>query len=372
MKTREILEAKEKEIRSQIEASTDAAEVRALSETLKAIVDDIKELDAAVEEREKVPAGAVLRNGAVLGNGKADGEDIEYRTAFMNFVLHNVPIEKRDDANTLTTDVGSAIPTVVANRIIDRIENSGMILALVTKTNFAAGVEIPTSTLKPVATWVAEGASSDRQKVTTGTVSFTHHKLRCEVSMSMEVGTMTLEAFENKFVENVANAMVKAIEQAIVNGDGTGKPKGILAETPLTGQSISAVLNYENLVAAEGALPEEYESSAKWCMSKKTFAKIQGMTDSTGQPIARVTYGLSGKMERAINGREVVIAPYVPADTAFIFDFADYVFNTIYNMGIQKKQDWDTEDLLTKAVLAADGKVVDKSSLVVYTIQPSA
>lgn len=42
-----------------------------------------------------------------------------------------------------------------------------------------------------------------------------------------------------------------------------------------------------------------------------------------------------------------------------MFDFGDYVLNTIYDMGISKKQDWETEDLLTKAVMSVDGKAVD-------------
>lgn len=52
---------------------------------------------------------------------------------------------------------------------------------------------------------------------------------------------------------------------------------------------------------------------------------------------------------------------------AFLFNPKDYVLNTNYNMGVQRKQDWDTEDLLTKAVMAVDGKVVDKNSLVTIT-----
>ena len=33
---------------------------------------------------------------------------------------------------------------------------------------------------------------------------------------------------------------------------------------------------------------------AVWCMTKKTFMKFIGMTDS-GQPIARVNYGINGR-----------------------------------------------------------------------------
>lgn len=396
MKFKEILEKKAKEIREAIEKSTDATEVRELGETLKAILDELKALDEAEDkddkddknkddkddepavegERNRVPVGAVLRNSAVLG-GSGINENLEYRNAFKEFVLKNTPIptELRDNANTTTTDVGTVIPTELVNRIVEKMDNVGMILPLITRTSYAAGVTIPKSSVKPVATWVAEGASSDRQKKTTGSVVFTYHKLRCEISMSMEVGAMALSAFEAKFVENVTKAMTYAIENAIINGTGSGQPKGILKETPTTGQALTvkgAKITYADLCDWEAAIPEEYEGTAKWCMSKKTFMSILAITDNNGQPVARVNYGVGGKPERTILGREVVVASkYMPnlaaatANTfAFAFDFADYCLNTIYDMGISKKQDWDTEDLLTKAVMSVDGKVVDTESLV--------
>lgn len=360
-------------LKEKSEASQSLEEVRAIGVDLEKLNKEIKDIEdqlAKADERAEIPAGAQLRHGDIVGSfgAQAKEEDgMEYRKAFMDLVLRGTPIpaELRDDANTLTTNVGSAIPTVLVNRIVEKLDNVGMILPLITKTTYAAGVTIPTSTVKPVASWVAEGASSDRQNKTTGTISFTYHKLRCEISMSMEVGTMAISAFESKFVENVANAMTYAIENAVINGTGSGQPKGILAETPVTGQSLTGTAyEFKKLMEAEGALPVQYESSAKWCMSKKTFAQILAMTDTTGQPIARVNYGMGGKPERTLFGRDVVITPYVAEHTLFMFDFSDYVLNTIYDMGITRKQDWDTEDLLTKAVMSVDGKVVSKDSFV--------
>ena len=179
----------------------------------------------------------------------------------------------------------------------------------------------------------------------------------------MEVGTMALAAFEAKFVENVAKAMIYAIENAVINGTGTGQPKGILAETGVV--VTSGKLDYAKVCEIEGSIPEEYEVGAKWCMNKKTFMKFVGMVDEQGQPIARVNYGVAGKPERVILGRDVVVVPYVADDKTFIFDFADYVLNTIYDMGISKKQDWDTEDLLTKAVMSCDGKLIDANGVLI-------
>ena len=288
----------------------------------------------------------------------------------MEYELRNTPIpaELRANENTLTGDIGSVIPTQLVNQIIEKFDNVGMILPLITKTSYKAGVEIPTSNVKPVATWVSEGAGSDRQKKATGKITFSYYKLRCEISMSMEVGTLALSAFESKFVENVAKAMTFAVENAIINGSGSGQPKGILTET---GVAITGPATYDKLCEVEGVIPVEYETGSKWCMNKKTFMKFMAMVDQNGQPIARVNYGIGGKSERTLLGRDVVITPYVADDKAFVFDFADYVLNTIYDMGISKKQDWDTEDLLTKAVMSVDGKVVDTGSLVIFTIEPT-
>lgn len=376
-------------LQAQSDASQDLAEVRAIGETLATLKRELEDAEAQLAELEKdgdgagaddeargavVPANAELRNGMVVGafpvaqSQAQDNADIKYRNAFMEYVLRGTPIpaELRADANTLTGDVGSVIPTHLVNQIIEKFDNVGMILPLITKTSYKAGVEIPTSTVKPVASWVSEGAGSDRQKKTTGKIVFSYFKLRCEISMSMEVGTMALSAFEAKFVENVAKAMVYAIENAVINGTGTGQPKGILSET---GVEVTGGATYEKLCEAEGAIPVEYETGSKWCMNKKTFMKFVAMTDLQGQPIARVNYGVAGKAERTLLGRDVVISPYVADDKAFIFDFADYILNTIYDMGISKKQDWETEDLLTKAVMSVDGKVVDTGSLVIFTIQ---
>ena len=388
--------AEMEELKQRSDASEDLAEVRAIGEQLEALKREkeeaeakLAELDneeveevaeeqpeeAQVEERAVMPEGLELRNANVIasfgGNVDMENNNLEYRNAFMEFVLRgtSIPMELRD--NTNTSDVASVIPTQLVNQIIEKFDNVGMILPLITKTSYKAGVEVPTSTVKPVASWVAESAGSDRQKKSTGKIVFAYYKLRCEISMSMEVGTMALAAFEAKFVENVAKAMTYAIENAVINGTGSGQPKGILTEAGVNLETAGA-LAYADLCAVEGELPVEYETGAKYCMNKKTFAKVLAMVDQAGQPIARVNYGIGGAPERTILGRDLVISPYVADDKLFVYDFADYILNTIYDMGISKKQDWDTEDLLTKAVMSVDGKSVDNGSLVVLNIKASA
>lgn len=302
-----------------------------------------------------------------------------YRKAFMQYVCRgaSIPAEYRADAISNTTDVGATIPTTVLNQIVEKLESTGMILALVTRTAYKGGVSIPVSTVKPDATWVNEGKGSDKQKKDIkkeGMITFAYHKLRCAVAVSLEVDTMAISAFETLLINNIVEAMTKALEQSIIDGDGAGKPKGILAETPEEGQVIdSAKPAYTDLIAAEAALPQAYENGAVWCMSKKTFMQYYGLTDTNGQPIGRVNYGIAGKPERVLLGRPVVCCDYVQGYAAtmsagkvfaFLFNFKDYVLNTNYAMGVKKYEDNDTDDMVTKGIMLADGKVVDKNSLV--------
>lgn len=327
-------------------------------------------------------APTVLRSFLAAGGSQETGDDkyatMQYRKAFMDYVVRGtaIPTEYRADAVTKTTDVGAVIPTTVLNQIVEKLESTGMILALVTRTAYKGGVAIPVSSVKPTATWVAEGAGSDKQKKTAakdGMVTFAYHKLRCAVAVSLEVENMAMSAFETLLINNIVEAMTKALEQAIISGTGTGQPKGIIKETPATGQAIETTkLAYADIVKVEGALPQAYEAGAVWCMSKATFIGFIGMTDSNGQPIARVNYGIAGKPERVLLGRPVVCCDYLNSFdaasagdvVAFVFNFKDYVLNTNYAMGVKKYEDNDTDDLVTKGIMLADGKVVDKNSLV--------
>jgi HK97 family phage major capsid protein len=377
-------------------------------EESNAKMEEVKKLDNQWEEFTKAQANLNALNTDPkpvniidLGNNAVDGtvvdtleknaistetdiyNSLEYRRAFMNNVLKGTPIPDKftnADANTKTSDVGSVIPTTILEKIIEKMDSTGMILPLVTKTAYQGGLSIPTSTVKPVATWTPEGSGSDKQKKATGSIVFAYHKLRCAVSVSFEVSVVTLGVFETTIINNIAEAMTKALEQAIISGTGVGQPKGVLAETVVTGQNVDIAAadepDYDTLINAEAALPLAYENGAVWCMTKKTFMKFVGMVDQQGQPIARVNYGIAGRPERSLLGRTVVLNDYMASlgatiteDTvvAFLFNFADYVMNTNYNITVKRYEDNDTDGQVTKAIMLVDGKVVDKNSLVTIT-----
>lgn len=306
-------------------------------------------------------------------------DSVAYRTAFMRYITRNeaIPAEFRSDDNTTTEDIGAVVPPVTLNKIVEKIEAYGMILPLVTRTAYKTGMNIPVASVKPVASWVAEGSGSDKQKENLdASITFGHFKLRCAVSVSLEVDNMALSAFETRLVASISEAMAKAIEQAILTGTGKGQPTGILNDTK-KGKSIAVKdIDYKTLVRAEADLPMEYENGAVWVMSKKTFMEFVGMTDTNGQPIARVNYGMGGTPERTLLGRRVVLTNYLPAYAstlkttdvfAMLYDFSDYTLNTNFEVGMKVYEDNDTDDIVRKSIMVCDGKPILSASLVKLT-----
>ncbi len=372
------INARKMEIRSALQAGGDV-DLEAIQKELETLENEERSIQEKLEIAGKINIGEVRGNPVpfrVPGKQeetKPGTDSMEYRRAFMSYVLtgKEIPMELRD--NTLTTDIGAVIPETVLNKIIEKIEATGMILSRITRTAYKGGVSIPTSNVKPVATWVGEGVTSPLQKKTTGSITFGYYKLRCAVSVSLETDTMALSAFEAALQANVAEAMVKALEQSIIGGAGIASPKGILTEIPASGQAIDGTPVYAKFVEAEAALPLEYENGAVWVMTKKTFGQLLAEVGTDGQPLARVNMGIDGKPSRTLLGREVVLCNYIPTYAAgltdetvwaFLFDFSDYVLNTNYSMTVKKYEDNVTDDQVTKAIILADGKVVDINSLV--------
>lgn len=375
----ELMEAK-KELRSKIERCQNSEELEGLKKEYEAL----QEKENLIIERARM--AEALKNNPQWGNTiKAGGNgaemysSVEYRKAFMDYVLSGgkkeIPAEFRANAVTKTSDVGAVIPNTIIQRIIDKLDASGMVLREVTRTNLQGGVTYPVSTLKPVATWAAEGAGSDKQKKTVTGITFGYYKLRCAVAITLETSVTTLDIFEQTLVNNITEAMVIGFEKAIINGTGSAQPKGVLAETVPADRTITVAekITYTNVVDAEAALPQAYEGNSKWYMSKKTFMGFIGQVDSNGQPIARVNYGLGGAPERYILGRPVVCNDYMESLSAstgnekvvaFLFNMKNYALNTNYEMGIKTYEDNDTDDQVMKAIILADGKVIDNNGLV--------
>ena len=307
---------------------------------------------------------------------------LEYRQAFMEFAQTGVmPEEFR--AVAMTAGNSAVIPVPTMNVIIQKLENYGNILPLVTRVNYPAGVTVPTSQLGSAAVWTTDadlaskGAAVDGK--TTGTVTFSAFPLVKAVGISFVAGIQSLSAFETAIANEVPTAMGKALEQAIVAGTGTGQPTGILSATAAATVTLSKALSFKDIVAIKKAIPSQYRTGAVLLMNESTFYDFLAITDAQGQPIARVNMDINGAPTYQLFGSQVVCTDWMPDyDTAAAgktvvaaLQLEKYILNCAYNMDLVTYVEQTTRNKVYQSFALYDGKMVDTNGLV-FVNKPAA
>jgi len=306
----------------------------------------------------------------------------EYRRHFMEFACRGtpLPVEYRADSVTTTGDVGAVIPTTILNEIIKEMESYGEIFNGVRRLNMQGGVSIPILTLKPTATWVGETTTSNTQKLEAKTsVIFNYYTLECRIAQSLLVSVVTLAEFQRLFVPLATEAMIKAIEIGIIRGKGTNKMSGIIYEPriltdnciAMTATEMSSWNGWTSKVFAK--MKKSYRDGI-FIMAQGTFdAYINGMVDSTGQPIGRVNFGIDGRETYRLAGRQIItvedeLLPFFEDAeesevVAIYMRLNDYAINTNMQMRTVHWTDHDTNELKNKCIMILDGKVVDPNGI---------
>ncbi|KEO81497.1 phage major capsid protein [Tumebacillus flagellatus] len=411
-------EARKKELAAKADSATTVEELRGINaelETLNAEISDLRGMmEAAPDdipaepqlptpEGRSVPAPSPVGGTKILATyGVGGGErreqevddvygTVEYRKAFMEFAkTGKVTPELRADAMTTSTDVSAVVPTTILNEIIRKINVYGQIYARIRKLNIKGGVTVPILSLKPAATWIGENKPSDKQKVkANNNISFSYYGLECKVSTSLLADTVSLAGFESVITDLIVEAMVQAIDYAVIKGDGTGKPTGITQDSrvPKTQVVTLSPAEFTDWSAWHkkvfAKMPLAYKAGAAFIMASGTFeGYIDGMVDKNGQPVGRVNYGITEGAQERFGGKEVIqveddiVAPYDDAAegevVAVYCDLRNYAFNSNLQMTMYRYFWHDTNEWVDKAILIADGKLIDPYGVVIIKKGPAA
>lgn len=330
------------------------------------------------EQRNLNPLGTY--GVANIQNRSQDTEDMygtmEYRMAFRNYMVNGTPIpdkfrtEQRSDAMTVVGDVAAVIPTTIQQRVIEDLTTEGKILARITQTSLQGGIDIPISDIAPTATWLeSELVVSDEQKAEMkAKLQFAYHVLEAKVAIGLLTATVSLPIFEATVVKALKKAMIRALETAMVSGDGSGKPKGFMNYTLPAAQVIE--FNSTNIGTVKGwarmeaAVQEAYEDNDIYIMNKATWEMyLNGMTDTTGQ---RIGLGkINEKGQKILNGREVLTTDQIKSydactvgeNFAALVNLDEYLLNSNLAMYYKKYFDEDKNKYIHKALMIADGKM---------------
>jgi len=405
-------EARKKEIGIQAEKATTLEELRSINSELEGINTEIGEIRSELDKlppedpaggntpptegRSQTPQPSNFTQAQVMSSygiqqpQQRSGEQndpfntLEYRNAFMAFAkTGEIRPELRANATTTTADVSAVIPTSILSEVVKKLKVYGQVFKRVRQLNIKGGVEVPILTLKPVASWIGEDKPSDKQKVQAKEkVSFSYFGLECKVAISLLADTTTLDGFETTITDLIVEAMIQAIDLAVVRGDGVGKAKGIINDSRVPDNQIVTMTDVEFTSWAAwkkkvlARLPLAYKAGATFLMSSGTFeGYIDGMTDDNGQPIGRMNYGITDGPQGRFSGKEVIeveddVLPFYDDAQAgdvvvILCNLKNYGFNSNLEMTMFRYFDHDTNEWVDKAVLIADGKLIDPNGVVI-------
>jgi len=425
------LEAKKSELLKRSRESEDISEVRAINDQLMTISEDLQdiadELAAIAEEegtgngegsgdgegagegegsgegegRSGVPTGADLRNAQIVGAYRQNPQvqqsegtildSMQYRQAFATFVRTGEWTYRGADEGMLTTgDIGKVIPNTIMQEFIKNLKVYGNLYNKVRKLNVQGGVEFPIEELVPVVRWISETVSSPTQSApeTKTSISFGYYICEAKIAQSLLSSVTSLPILESEIARLLAEAFIKEFDNIIINGDGKGKPTGILndARVKESNKITFSEADLENWVNWRKKLfakiPLAYRGQGILVMTANTWETyIMTLRDSANRPLYTETYNPdTGNTECRFAGREVVL---VEPDIIKDFDIAnegeafavyfkptDYAINSNLQVGFKRYYDEDNNKWINKGLCIVDGKLLDTNG--VYILKKAA
>lgn len=398
------LRAKVTKLSERVSASTDANEVRSMTEELEVLNAEISEtqaeLDAIAEEersaeqtanetRDAAPAtlegasilGAFSQNSATEERSEDPTSSMEYRQAFMKYVQKGTPIEVRNGEAISTNETGAAIPMTIMNEVINTIRKRyGNLYNKVRKMSVPGGVKIPIGALQASFKWINESTVSPRQKVDKlGAIVFEYNTAEIRVAQTFLSSILTLSAFEAELTKIIAIAYLEAMDKGIMLGSGDGCMTGILVDPRVTNTITLTASDINNWTAWRkkffSKLPLGYRAGEFVFAASTVDAYLETMADSNNNPIFRQATGLEvgdGDAQYPAGrffGREIaMVEPDIIAD----FDDAsagdviglfwqpnEYAINENFGFTMRKYFDEEANEWVDKVLTVVDGKVLN-------------
>lgn len=316
--------------------------------TYKTMEDEISELTNEIhrmERREEIeaelekpvskpiiekPMNGRMDNGEVKTGRAADS----YKKAMLSALRSNF----RNVSNVLQegvdADGGYLVPEEYDSRLIDGLEEENIIRKLGHRITTSGERKINIAATKPAAAWIDEGEALTFSDATFSQINLNAHKLHVAVKVTEELLYDNAFQLENYIIKEFYKALANAEEDAFINGDGTGKPLGILAasggaEVGVTAASATAITADEviNLVYS---LKRPYRKNAVFILNDQTIATLRKLKDGNGAYMWQPAL-VAGEPDKLL-GYPVYTSAYMPTVEAgaktIIFGDLSY-----YNIG---------------------------------------
>ena len=291
-------------------------------------------------------------------------DSAEYRNAWLKKLMgKELDVEERD-----AMTASSAIPTETMNMVIHKLELNPIIKA-VDVSYIPGNISFPVESAVADANWVEMATAATDSADALTAVTLGAYKLIKTVSITADVQAMAIPAFEQWLVARLANKIEKAIDAAILTGNGSGKPTGILTTlTTADGTWASTGLVWKDIATIIGKIKSEYRASSTFVMdSKLFFGSIVGMVDNNKQPVVKLA-DTEGPAAYRLVGFPVIVDDNCTSDNILFGDLKAYKFNFAKTPDVSSDDsvEFRTGNRVYRAMALADGKLADTNAIVRY------
>ena len=258
----------------------------------------------------------------------------EYKTGMLQALRTNFRQVSNILQEGVDADGGYLVPEEYDHRLIDVLNEENIMRKLGHKITTSGEHKINIAATKPAAAWIEEGGALQFTDATFDQILLDAHKLHVAIKVTEELLYDNAFGLENYIIDQFGKALANAEEDAFLNGDGVGKPLGLLAtdggaQVGVSAKSASEI-TADEIIDLVYSLKRPYRKNAKFITNDQTLAAIRKLKDQTGQYLWQPSLQ-AGEPDRIL-GYPVYTSPFFPVITAGVpaIAFGDYSY---YNIG---------------------------------------
>lgn len=355
-------------------------EARALKEEAKELRNKIVELEELLELRGTDTATKIPVPG--IPNGEKRSIDItstEYRDAWLKMMVKQ-PLNAEEQRNLSVglssngyNDTGSyTVPTEIHGQIIEKLNKDVVMRKLATVMNSGSNMQFVISAQVPTAGWTAEGVKYNETTVKFGNETMTAHKATAQLRITEELLSDSMFDLGNYVAGKFAEAIAQLEDIAFIDGDGSGKPLGVIRSAK---ELDATELNEDFFIDTVYGLGRKYRNGAAWLISDLDAKKVRKIKDSDGNLLWNRTNNVKSTLEGSepgeILGYNVFVSENVPEGTILFGDFKYYTIcdrPTGQTVKVLTEKYADTGEIGYLVNHRTDGKLLLQDAIVKKTV----
>lgn len=274
-------------------------------------------------------------------------------------------------ATGVDADGGYLVPTQFRAELIEDLQDKGFLRSYVTVIPMTSNsMEIPTLLSSVKTSWGSENTPISTTTARFGTLTFTPYRLNTFIYASRELLADSALSIVPLLTRLMREAIGRAEDTAIVNGSGSGQPKGIFQETLAgidNGNDDSTLA--PNIKKLPFRLGTAYRVNARWLMNSRSREHISALRDSQNQFLFKE--GIEGKTPDTLAGYPVHEQNDMPLDTLLFADLSQYYLGDREQVSVETTTEgagtFEKHQIAIKVIERIDGKVAQTNAFKTIT-----